>query len=375
MHSPWSAEPADTLSAAGTQALAQPHTRLIQALLYAGALVFALVWWVESQAGVLTPWDFWLLPVMGCGVFASALLLHWRPALQPWVMLGNVACLNLYLVATLHASLHFGTGALQWFQFSTVLYWVPLGYGLAFVCLGTRAALGVSAITFTALFGPLTWVAMAGRAPPWASSFGAFLAVIAMAHGMYVLLLLAVVRLRAGQARAEESARLLHLVATTDTLTGLPNRRALNAALQSGIASARQSGQPLAVALIDIDHFKAINDTHGHAAGDDVLRQIGQVMQAELRRTDGVGRWGGEEFLLCLPGTSISAAADLAERLRLAVQLHEFPHGQPVTVSIGLAQLLGEDDLEQLLQRTDRALYRAKAQGRNRTEIQTIGVA
>jgi diguanylate cyclase (GGDEF)-like protein len=216
---------------------------------------------------------------------------------------------------------------------------------------------------------------MAGRAPPWASSFGAFLAVIAMAHGMYVLLLLAVVRLRAGQARAEESARLLHLVATTDTLTGLPNRRALNAALQSGIASARQSGQPLAVALIDIDHFKAINDTHGHAAGDDVLRQIGQVMQAELRRTDGVGRWGGEEFLLCLPGTSISAAADLAERLRLAVQLHEFPHGQPVTVSIGLAQLLGEDDLGQLLQRTDRALYRAKAQGRNRTEIQTIGVA
>lgn len=375
MSSQWSALQTDNATAAGPPALAQPHTRLLQALMLAGALVTALVWWVEARAGMLTPWDRVLLPVLGCLVFCSALVLQWRPGWQGRVMFVIVACLNLYLVATVHASQHFGAGALQWFQFNTGLYWVPLAYGFAFLCLSTRAALGVSMLTFTALFAPLAWMALNGQAPAWATRFGSFLSVIALAHGMHVLLLLAVVRLRAGQARAEESARILHALAATDTLTGLPNRRALHDVLQAGLSRARQTGQPLAVALIDIDLFKVINDTHGHAAGDDVLRKISQVMRTELRQTDWLGRWGGEEFLLCLPDTTMSAATDLSERLRLAVQLHGFGHGQPVTVSIGLAEVLGEDFLEQLLQRADGALYRAKAHGRNRVETQTVGVA
>ena len=128
------------------------------------------------------------------------------------------------------------------------------------------------------------------------------------------------------------------------------------------------------LALIDVDLFKAINDRLGHDAGDAVLRQVALLMRAELREVDQLGRWGGEEFLLCAPDTSLAAAQPLAERLRRAVARHDFGQGVPVTVSIGLAPLLADDTPERLLQRADRALYRAKAQGRNRVEAQAVGL-
>ncbi|MBU0823247.1 MAG: diguanylate cyclase [Alphaproteobacteria bacterium] len=174
-------------------------------------------------------------------------------------------------------------------------------------------------------------------------------------------------------ARILESARsAAERVANTDMLTGLPNRRHTLAFLDQALRRAEQEGAPLAVAIFDIDHFKAINDQHGHAAGDDVIRRVGQRAKASLRDDDMVGRYGGEEFVCVLQGRSALSAELVAERVRKAVQgdADGAATGLPgVTVSIGLAVYSGEANIEDLLQRADKALYAAKREGRNRLRM------
>lgn len=163
----------------------------------------------------------------------------------------------------------------------------------------------------------------------------------------------------------------LALLASTDVLTSLPNRRALYAQAQIEIARARRFDHPLTVLMIDGDRFKSVNDTFGHDIGDAVLRCMADVIRQEIRTADVPGRLGGEEFVVILPETDMDGAIDLAERLRLAIREASvpLPSGGSVqfTVSIGVA-LLSENDngLEALLRRADSGLYKAKHAGRNR---------
>lgn len=174
-------------------------------------------------------------------------------------------------------------------------------------------------------------------------------------------------------ARVLEAARsAAERVANTDMLTGLPNRRHTLAFLDQALRSATQDGAPLAVAIFDIDHFKQINDLHGHATGDAVIRRVGQRAKASLREDDMVGRFGGEEFVCILQGRSALSAELVAERVRKAVHADTegAAAGLPgVTVSIGLAVYAGEASIEDLLQRADKALYAAKREGRNRLRM------
>ncbi|MBW8294688.1 sensor domain-containing diguanylate cyclase [Sphingopyxis sp.] len=172
-------------------------------------------------------------------------------------------------------------------------------------------------------------------------------------------------------ARILESARSdAERVANTDMLTGLPNRRHTLAILDQVLCEARQQGTPLAVAIFDIDHFKQINDSHGHAAGDDVIRRVGQRAKASLREEDLVGRFGGEEFVCILRGRSALSAELVAERVRKAVQTDsESGDGPGATISIGLAIFADDETAEDLLQRADKALYMAKRGGRNRLQM------
>ncbi|AQV98654.1 GGDEF domain-containing protein [Cupriavidus necator] len=159
-------------------------------------------------------------------------------------------------------------------------------------------------------------------------------------------------------------------LAQRDDLTGVLSRRAVLHAGSSELKNRRGSGQPLSLLLMDIDHFKRINDQHGHLVGDRVLAHFAQTVGRALRRTDYLGRFGGEEFVVLLPHTGMEAALALAEHVRQAVERQSAIAGQPAcTASLGLASIeAGEATLDELLARADSALYRAKADGRNRVE-------
>ncbi|WP_130900024.1 GGDEF domain-containing protein [Pseudomonas sp. Sample_11] len=157
--------------------------------------------------------------------------------------------------------------------------------------------------------------------------------------------------------------------ALRDSLTGAGNRVAMEQTLQREIDMSRRHAQPLSVLMLDIDHFKRVNDDHGHGAGDEVLRAIAASIKAQLRNVDMVFRYGGEEFLILLSNTGREAAAMVGERLRQATQSGEyFADGQliEITVSLGCSTLLPGESADSLLRRADSALYVAKREGRNR---------
>lgn len=153
----------------------------------------------------------------------------------------------------------------------------------------------------------------------------------------------------------------------TDPLTGLPNRRALSAALEVAVQDAEGRPRRTCVALLDIDHFKRINDFQGHATGDRVLAELGALLRAHFAGAGMAARYGGEEFVVLMPDTDLVAAQLQCDFLRMAVG--ELPLGFPVTVSIGVAAHRAGESTDATVQRADEALYRAKANGRNRVEL------
>jgi len=168
-------------------------------------------------------------------------------------------------------------------------------------------------------------------------------------------------------------SRRLHRMAMTDPLTGVANRRRLEHVGTMALACAHVMGEPLSLIALDVDHFKAVNDTHGHPVGDQVLVSLTAACQQALRQVDQFGRLGGEEFVAILPGSDVAAALQVAERLRRKINDMSLDHlvpGLRLSISLGVAAKGPEQDtLDQLLERADRALYRAKELGRNRVEL------
>jgi len=166
--------------------------------------------------------------------------------------------------------------------------------------------------------------------------------------------------------------RRLREMAATDPLTGVANRRSIEQHGDAAIVRARASGLPLCVLALDVDHFKTVNDNHGHPCGDQVLARIAGTCRDALRHFDLLGRTGGEEFLVLLPDTRLERALSIAERLRSTVEALDFSDiadGLATTISIGVVELRASDaGLQELIARADSALYRAKGNGRNRVE-------
>lgn len=175
--------------------------------------------------------------------------------------------------------------------------------------------------------------------------------------------------LRAQKEHLQEALQQIRHLAMRDHLTGLVNRRQMSDLMALELRRCRRSGRALLLAQLDIDHFKTINDTHGHAVGDLALQGFAQTALAHLRGGDVLARWGGEEFVLLLSDTEPDGAHELLERVRSAVQAHVLRRGEHairITVSIGWAQHEPGESLDETLQRADHALYDAKQSGRNR---------
>jgi diguanylate cyclase (GGDEF)-like protein len=184
---------------------------------------------------------------------------------------------------------------------------------------------------------------------------------------MLLTLILARPLLRAFRWTEEQASE-----ARVDALTGLANRRALEEILAAEISRAQRFAHQLAVVLLDLDRFKEINDSFGHAAGDVMLRAVSRLLTSLARQGDTVARWGGEEFVVVLPETDLAGAQRFAERLRRTIEAHAVGD-MKTSASCGVATMLPEDSVEELLGAADQALYRAKSNGRNRTESAVRG--
>ena len=159
---------------------------------------------------------------------------------------------------------------------------------------------------------------------------------------------------------------LLAEIASTDGLTGLKNHRFFQESLESQFQQSKRRGLPFSVVMLDVDQFKSYNDRFGHPAGDEVLREVAQLLRASVREQDVVARYGGEEFSILLPGAGMEASRDLGERVRRTIEGHSWEH-RPITISLGIATMdNGFSRAANLLDLADRALYRSKSGGRNR---------
>jgi len=347
----------------------------IRALAWWGAAYlvggFSVALWIVDAGNRILPAG---LPnallFVACGmVWSAARLFHGRRVMWPVMMLGAGAWLFASMVPDFDESawarLMLGSIVISAYTFLTALelwrerrnmliqrwaaIFVPLMHGMVFLFPIPLASL------FPLQRGVVTL----------ATGWGAVLALEAMIYvvGMaFIVLLLAKERV----VRDHQTA------AATDPLTGLLNRRALLDGANLMIAQLARRKKPITIAMFDLDRFKVINDRFGHAVGDAALKQFSETVVANMRATDLVGRFGGEEFVAILPGTNASDALLVAERMRMAYEVAGFEiAGRPLnaTVSVGLATGGPGANFEELLKRADAALYRAKQSGRNRVEV------
>ena len=348
--------------------------------------------------------QYWAIALLLCGLAHGLLLLFGRVPVLVSVVLGNVL-LSAALAGFLLAVRRFHGLPLQCQQLALVLC---AGAGLMFVFQNNFALrVAITGLGLAAQASWVVWVLLRQRPPDQQHhSRGALLLAIGLA--MLVLMTgargvlavffsLDIATILQGNAvqtatfmtsfmailvtsigfvfMAKERADAANVrLAAQDALTGTLNRRALMLGLERELARAIRQRAPLALLMLDIDHFKKVNDQYGHLAGDQVLRHIVGVIGQRQRAQDVLGRYGGEEFMLLLPGTDVAGALQLAQQMRQAVQNTPTQWaGQSiaVTVSVGISCVAGgqPNSWETLLQAADQALYRAKDNGRNRVEV------
>lgn len=318
--------------------------------------VLALVALGTSLATGLDPVDRVLLPLLAVGFFGLALVLWRLPRAASWVLPAAHALVALYLLSTLAYQLLFRPNPMG---LSPAAFWVPFVYFSGFLFFQSQRAvrlalLYLGLLLFLSLLGGLRGHFQPAHLNALAQFFGANLA--------YVGLLYMLVRIKEGYMEAQ-------LDAYTDFLTGLRNRRYLELALERELFRVQRYGRPLSLVVLDLDGFKAVNDTHGHEAGDRVLKALATCLEGHIRQSDRAVRLGGEEFAVLLPETDLAHALALSERLRQAVARLKVPPAGPLTASFGVAQASPTDSPLSLLKRADEALYRAKRQGKNRVEV------
>ena len=187
-----------------------------------------------------------------------------------------------------------------------------------------------------------------------------------MMYGSVEIALLAMLWLLISLTTKSEKFRTLSEI---DALTGIYNKGKFNRVLDDELKKVRRYKRPLGLILFDIDHFKQINDTFGHQVGDYVLKEIAKIVKSNIRNTDIFARWGGEEFVILAPETDINGLKMLAEKLRKAIEDHQFDKVKKVTASFGVTEATPEDTTDTVVRRADEALYLAKDKGRNRVEI------
>ncbi len=335
---------------------------VIRLLLGCGTLCAVALWVFEAHTGLLSDFDRYGYPALltGFGVSFAMLLAparFWKAAelLGYATFVIYCACGVLAFPALPPAT--------RIYTVSNTLQWMPLIYVTAFLLFAKRKAIVAAASAFLLNLAALIWTGLTAAEGLWDKIYASL---IVNAYVVHLLTLLALSLFAAtldAFERVRKRAEVLEGVAFSDSLTGVANRRGLERILKR---HAETPGAPMALILLDMDHFKGVNDRRGHVFGDRVLQTIVEALSGALRADDVLGRWGGDEFLVLADGASMDDTRALAERLRQVVAALPASVSGGVTLSAGVSLWNGEGGLEEALRRVDIALYAAKEQGRDR---------
>ncbi|MFD0463372.1 GGDEF domain-containing protein [Microvirga aerilata] len=305
-----------------------------------------------------------LLAIFATGLLASVL----SPSHRSYVELGCYFGTGLYFIAAVTTFSIMQSGS-NLYTVANTLQWMPILYIVAFIFFEKKRAIFAGLSVFLlSILAPLAVFATKGG-QFWDVPLGALLINGYAVHLMVLLTLSLFIMLKDQFVQASELARKMESTAHTDQLTSIPNRRGLEAILDR---YGEAPTQPVTLILLDIDHFKRVNDQFGHLTGDDVLCSTAKLIKRQLRPTDAIGRWGGEEFLIIAPDTDLQAGMSLADHLRRTVNASIHSVVGPVSFSAGLAVWADGRTLRDTLHLADRSLYEAKRQGRNRVEALDI---
>ena len=320
-----------------------------------GALACAAA--LLAQWGDIDGLDRWALPALAGVLLTLSVLLAFQLVRVSLVTISAFVATTLYFLLALNHQFywyvpHYG-------MLSESSYWFSVLYATAFITFRIQHAIRICALLFVASLGicAAELVAMHFRGELSARTV-ASISQFLLSSGVLVLAQFAVGRLR-------HQLDQVKLAAYLDVLTGLPNRRYAQQVMERMLRSSR----PFSLIMLDLDHFKQVNDTFGHQAGDLVLRETARIISRHLGGTQLMSRWGGEEFVLILPGTRKREAKHLAEQARQELNSYAFEEVGRISASFGVAEWGAGDTLETVMQRADTALYAAKRQGRNGVRV------
>jgi len=363
--------PYSAAASPGASPLITLKRTLLQIILPLAILALAINWRIDASGGSLLPFDTVAYPVLIAVYTGSAIVLFMRPKYVPVLELCSFVAFMVYTAAYIALVWYTEHPSADLYRFATIPQWIPLVYVAAFFLFETRQALRLALAFFALLLVPGGLCMVGWSAARMQGTELHLLLDTYFSNAIYIALLVGGTLLKERYVKAAAQAEVLARVAHIDDLTGAYNRRHLDQTLRQAIEQAQRYARPLAAILLDIDCFKRVNDTYGHAAGDAVLIGTARAIRQQLRTTDTFGRWGGEEFLIVALETDRAQADLLAERLRTIIAQQIYDQVGSVTASFGVAICCADDSAEALIGRADAALYRAKRHGRNRVEAES----
>lgn len=342
-------------------------------LLLVGTFAFVLFWVSELYTGVIGQIDTYAYPVLTAFYGALTVYLFKSPSSRKFVEVVSVAVMAGYFVIS-HWFYFIAPDGTNMegltFQQGKIVQWYVLIFIAAFVFFDTKEAVLTSIVIYLALALPEVIFLFDG-APDRAQEVSATAIISLVSNPVFIVALWGVSLIKEQAHEAHGQAKTMSFFAARDTLTETLNRRGILQAIKDMRIKLNSEGEPCALILFDVDHFKRINDTQGHDRGDETLISIAKSTQKSLRTEDRLGRWGGEEFLVAAPHLTPDTAAHLAERLRQSLEDDISAPLKNVTASYGVSILKPDEPIEAAIKRADEALYDAKNAGRNRVAVST----
>ena len=326
-------------------------------------LIVGMLGVLACGLALLTQWrsmdglDRWALPTLSVILLLlSALLAVNRISVSAATVTGFLATTVYFLLALDH---QFSWFVPHYHMLSENSYWFSVLYATAFIAFRTRQAF----VVCTVIFGLACVICVYNLLKVSASELVDYRMLASVFQFLISGAVLVLAQFAVGRLRHQLDQ--VKLAAYLDVLTGLPNRRYAQQVMERMLRSSR----PFSLIMLDLDHFKQVNDTFGHQAGDLVLRETARIISRHLGGTQLMSRWGGEEFVLILPGTRKREAKHLAEQARQELNSYAFEEVGRISASFGVAEWGAGDTLEAVMQRADTALYAAKRQGRNGVRV------